>query len=140
MLRAGGTVDQHILGTQIKTHHRAWADRFRPTHAVEPYLANAKASRAFRARLHHVDLSDKIGDERRSWLTIDLLRGPDLLDPAVIHHDHAVGHRHGLLLIVRDHDGRHAEPALQGADLAAQANALDGVEGREGLVEQQQSW
>ena len=43
-------------------------------------------------------------------LAVDLERRADLLDHAVVHHHDAVGHRERLLLVVRDHDGRDAQP------------------------------
>jgi hypothetical protein len=56
----------------------------------------------------------------------------------VVHHHDAVGHRQRLFLVVRDHDGGHAQLALQAADLAAQVHAHDGVQRRQRLVQQQQ--
>src|SRR5581483_8979929 len=35
----------------------------------------------------HVRAPDEPGDERRGRLVVDLVRGPDLLDPALVHHD-----------------------------------------------------
>ena len=70
---------------------------------------------------------------------VDLARRADLLDHALVHHDDAVGHRQRLFLVVRDHDRRDAEPLLQRADLAAQPHALQRVERRQRLVEQQQA-
>ena len=86
----------------------------------------------------HVDLADEIGDERRGRIAVDLHRRADLLDHALVHHDDAVGHRQRLFLVVRDHDRRDAELSLQRADLLAQAHALERVERRQRLVEQQQ--
>ena len=87
----------------------------------------------------HVDLADEVGDERRGGPLVDVHRRADLLDHAVVHHHDAVGHRQRFFLVVRDHDGRDAELLLQPADLAAQANALQRVERRQRLVEQQQA-
>ena len=37
----------------------------------------------------------------------DLVRGADLLDPALVHHQHAVGELEGLVLVVRhEHAGQ----------------------------------
>jgi len=62
-------------------------------------------------------------------------RRTDLANPALVHDDDAIGHGQRLFLIVRDHDGGHAEALLQVADLRAQAHPLDGVERRQRLVE-----
>ena len=86
-----------------------------------------------------VDLADEVGDERRRRIAVDLHRRADLLDHAVVHDDDAVGDRERLFLVVRDHDRRHAELSLQRADLAAQAHALERVERRQRLVEQEQA-
>ena len=58
---------------------------------------------------------------------------------ALVHHHDAVGHRQRFFLVVRDHDGGHADLLLQAADLAAQAHALERIERRQRLVEQQQT-
>ena len=61
----------------------------------------------------------------------------DLLDLAVLHDDDAVGHRHGLDLIVGDVDRRDAEPLVQRADLGPGVDAQLGVEIGERLVHQE---
>ena len=86
----------------------------------------------------HVDAADEVGDERGARVAVDLERRADMLDHAVVHHDDAVGHGQCLLLVVRDHDRRHAELALQAADLLAQVHAHDRVQRRQRLVQQQQ--
>ncbi len=69
---------------------------------------------------------------------VDVARRADLLDPPLVHHDDAVGHRQRFLLVVRHQDRRHAQALLQRADLAAQPQPLERVERRQRLVEQQQ--
>jgi hypothetical protein len=100
--------------------------------------ADTEAPAAEGYRRQHVDLADEVGDEGRRRAFIDVVRAADLLDDAVVHDHDAVGHRQRLLLVVRDHDRRHAELLLQAADLAAQADAFERVERRQRLVEQQQ--
>jgi hypothetical protein len=51
-------------------------------------------------------------------------------------HD-AVGHLHGFVLVVRHHDGGHAQRCLQVLDFGAQLFAHLRVERRQWLVEQQ---
>ena len=82
--------------------------------------------------------ADEVGDERRCGIAVDFGRTADLLDAAVIHDDDAIGHRQRFLLIVRDHDGRHADAALQLLDLLPKAHADTRVQRRQWLVEQQQ--
>ena len=55
----------------------------------------------------------------------------------LLHHHHAVGQRHRLLLVVGDVEGRDLEPPLQGAELIAHLGAQPGIEVAERLVEQQ---
>ncbi|MNZ90511.1 hypothetical protein D3C78_1094760 [compost metagenome] len=85
-----------------------------------------------------VALADELGDERAGRMGVDLPWRGVLLDAALVHHRDAVGHQHGLVLVVGDHQGGDAELALQGAQLGAQVLAHPGVERRHRLVEQQQ--
>src|SRR5450830_619672 len=102
-------------------------------HAADPRMAVTAA-----LERQPVALADKFGDEWRGRFVVDFLRRGVLLDLAVVHHSDAVGHQHGLVLVVGDHQGGHAEVALQLAQLGAQMLADPGVEGRHGFVEQQQ--
>ena len=60
-----------------------------------------------------------------------------LLEAAVVDDGQAVGHLHGLLLVVGHQHGGHVERVVQVAQPLAQLGAHLGVEGAEGLVEQQ---
>ena len=57
-----------------------------------------------------------------------------MFDAPCPHQDHAIGHRHGLDLVVRDVQHRDAEPLLQRANLAAHFAAKLRVEVGERLV------
>ena len=57
----------------------------------------------------------------------------------MVHHHDAVGHGKRLFLVVRHHDGGDADLLLQAADLAAQAHALQRIERRKRLVQQEQT-
>ena len=65
-------------------------------------------------------------------------RTSDLLDLALHEDRHPVGQRHGLLLVVRDVDCRHAEGALQLLELDPRLEPELGVEIGERLVEEEQ--
>ena len=67
---------------------------------------------------------------------VQVLRGGDLLDLALVHHTDAVGHGQRLFLIVGHEDGGGAGGELDAANLVAQLDAHLGVEGGERLVEQ----
>ena len=53
-----------------------------------------------------------------------------------MHDDDAVGHGHGLDLVVRDVDRGRAQPLVQFLDLGAHGNAQLGIEIGQRLVEQ----
>ena len=83
-------------------------------------------------------LADELGDERRGRLVVDFLRGRVLLDLAVVHHRNAVGHEHGFVLIVGNHQCGDTQLALQLAQLGAQVLTYPGIQRRHRFVEQQQ--
>jgi hypothetical protein len=144
-------VDRAVEDIGVARRDRPRQDVFRPqvdldvalgggvVLAREPARADAQVATRVQAPREDVDLADEVGDERRRRIAIDLHRRADLLDHPVVHHDDAIGDRKRLFLVVRDHDGGHAELSLQRADLAAQAHALERVERRQRLVEQEQA-
>ena len=67
---------------------------------------------------------------------VDFARLTDLDDTAILHDGHAVGHRQGFFLIVRDMHCGDAVIALQPLDFVAHFDAQGSVEGRQRLVEQ----
>ena len=77
------------------------------------------------------------GDEPVGRALVEVLLRAHLPHGAVAHHHQPVGHGQRLLLVVRHHDRREPELALQLADLDAHLLAQLGVEVRERLVEQQ---
>ena len=68
---------------------------------------------------------------------VELDRGGDLLDPALVEHRDPVAHRERLLLVVGDEDERDADVALDLLELELHLAAQLEVEGAERLVEQQ---
>ena len=76
-----------------------------------------------------VALPHKLGNERRGRLVVDFLRGGVLLDLAVVHHRNAVGHQHGFVLIVGDHQRGDAQAALQLAQFGTQMLTHAGIQG-----------
>jgi hypothetical protein len=63
-----------------------------------------------------------------------------LLDPTLAHHRDTVSDGHRLVLIVRDHDRGQRELPLQPLDLDLHVEPQIFVEGRKGLVQQQDAW
>ena len=81
--------------------------------------------------------ADEAGDEHVVRAVVQVARGADLLQEAVLEHRDAVTHGEGLGLVVRDVDGGDAEAALQRRDLGAGLHAQLGVEVRQRLVHEE---
>ncbi len=75
--------------------------------------------------------------ERRGSLE-DFFRCADLGDASVEEHGDPVGELERVVAVVRDQDRRHAEASEQRREFAPDACPRVGVEGREGLVEQEE--
>src|SRR5712672_3597867 len=86
---------------------------------------------------HQVGLAEESRNERCRGVQIDVGWGSDLYDAPFRHHGDAVGHHHGLVLVMRDEQDRDAEALLNLLDLALQAFAQLAIERAERLVEQQ---
>ena len=89
--------------------------------------------------MEDIALAHEVGDEIVGRPLVDLGRGGDLLDRALVHHRNAVGEHQRLLLVVGDEDRGEAKLALQPADLELHGLAQLAVEGTERLVEQQKA-
>jgi hypothetical protein len=70
-------------------------------------------------------------------MLVYVCRGADLGDPAVVEDSHAIAHRQGLLLVVRDIDERDGHLALDPLELELHLMTELEVECAERLVEQQ---
>ena len=81
--------------------------------------------------------AEEPGDERGRGPLVELRRRPELLDPAAVHHGDRVGHRHRLLLVVRDVDERDPDLVLDALQLELHLLAELQVERAERLVEQE---
>ena len=89
----------------------------RPAGAVLSYAARDDVGGAYEVR-----------DETAPRVVVDFERRPFLLDPAIAHDDHAVGHRHRLFLVVRDVYGAQLKLTLQLPHLFAHAGAQPCIE------------
>ena len=85
-----------------------------------------------------IDLAQEVRHEGVGRAVVDLRRGGDLLDAALVDQDDPVGHGHGLRLVVGDVDDGDAQGGLDFLDLKAHALAELGVQVGQGLVQQQQ--
>ena len=81
--------------------------------------------------------ADEAGDEDVLRVVVQVARGADLLQDAILEHRDAVAHGQGLGLVVGDVDGGDAEAALQRGDLGAGLDAELGVEVRQRLVHEE---
>ena len=77
------------------------------------------------------------GDERGRRVLVELLRRAHLLDLALVQHDDLVGDLERLLLVVGDEQAGDVDLVVEPAEPGAELVADLGVEGAEGLVEQQ---
>ncbi len=129
--------DAHLFGPQSEPDAMALGalpERI----AGQCQRAGLRPTRSRDHGIEDVHRPDEIGNEGGGRPGVDLGGAPHLLDAAAVHHHDAVGHGERLLLVVRDHDGGDAEPALQRLDLVAQAHAHARIERGQRLVEQQQ--
>src|SRR4029450_6096484 len=69
----------------------------------------------------------KILDERRLWMLVDILRRADLLDAALVHQRQPRRERHGFDLIMGDEQHSKSELLVQSLDLDAHLLAQLGV-------------
>ena len=76
-------------------------------------------------------------DEQVDRVAEEILRRVALLEDAVAQHRDPLAERHRLDLVVRDVDGRHAEPLVQQRELRAHAHPQLGVEVGQRLVHEE---
>ena len=127
----GPHADAHALAGARLAHDAADAE------ARGPDRSDLLVAVALERRLEVVHVADEVGDEGRGRPVVDLGGRGELVDPARVHDGDAVGHRHRLLLVVRDHDEGDADVALDPLELDLHGLAQLEVEGAERLVEQQ---
>ena len=103
----------------------------------------AEANRAGRAAarqtldVQQVGDAEEVRDELGDRFLVDLLRGPELHDPAAVHDGEPVRHLEGLLLVVGDEDEGDADLLLQRGQLGSQRVPQLRVERAQRLVQQQ---
>ncbi len=85
----------------------------------------------------HARIADEAGDEGVGGLVIELERRARLGDLAPIEHDDAIGHGHGLDLVVGDVDHRRVEVFVELGEFDAHVGAQRRVEIGQRLVEQE---
>ena len=93
--------------------------------------------RAYEALAQAHGVADEAQNELGGRCVIQLGRRADLLETAVVEHRDPVCNLHRLLLVVRDEHRRHVHLLVQAAQPVAQLGPHAGVEGAEGLIEQE---
>src|SRR5262249_33452083 len=109
------------------------ADRKRAA-SIGDQADEAAVGNVFDAAMEPVRPANEGGDEGGARLHVDLVRRALLFDPAAVHDDYSVGQAHGLVLIMRDDDGRRADGCQNLLQLEAELLAQLGVERRQGFV------
>ena len=87
--------------------------------------------------VEQIHVPQKVVDEGRERVVVDVVGRADLLDAAFIHHHHAVGHLQRLFLIVGDKHAGDVNFVVQLPQPAAQFQADLRVQRAERLVQQQ---
>ena len=135
-----GVEDRDLLRSHADDRHRALGeealgrDREREPAGLDEHVV---AGRPRPRALDQVGLAEEVGDEDGARQLVDVGRMAELLDAAGVHHRDGVGHRHGLLLVVRDVHERRAHLGLDALELDLHLPAQLEVERAERLVEQQ---
>ncbi len=140
-VRLAGGAKRHVLrpNGQGRRFARRVADRpvfpAHPNHPIpDPVDARLLADRV----ADEVHGADEVRHERVGRLVVDFV-GRSVLDQlAPIHHQDAVGHGEGLLLVVGHHHGGEPQPLLKGADFPPQPDSHPGVQGGQRLVQQEE--
>src|SRR6185312_16768646 len=89
------------------------------------------------AAMEQVHAAEKVVNEGRVGVMVNLVRAADLFDAAFVHHRHTVGNFQGLFLVVGDEDAGDMNFVVQLAQPAAQFQTDLRIQRAEGLVEQQ---
>ena len=84
-----------------------------------------------------VRATNEIRDKAICRSVIKIVRRADLLNATGTHQDQSIANRHGLVLIMCDHDRRDAEALLQAAQFIADLEAKFRVKVGERFVQQQ---
>src|SRR5213079_1255788 len=81
--------------------------------------------------------ADETGDKDVLGLVVEVARGVNLHQQAVLQDGHAVSHGHGLDLVVGDVNGGDAEAAGQGCDLRTGLDAELGIQVGKRLIHEE---
>ena len=88
--------------------------------------------------LEQVDIANKVGNKAAIRRFINLGRLPNLQNFPFVHNAYARGHRHGLFLVVRDHDAGDADLFNDVHQFKLGSLAQLRIQGSEWFIQQQQ--
>ena len=128
------------LGAHAQLRRRAGAQRADAARVQAAAVGQAQVAVAVHVARQRVVVAHEAGDEGIGRAVVQGLRRGQLLDAALVEDRHAVGQRHRLGLVVGDEDHRHAQLAVQAADLELHLLAQLLVQRRQRLVHQHHAW
>ena len=133
--RAFFRIDRNVLRTHDKVNAFVFAEAL--VGALELRVAELDQKILFHYARKYVALADKVGDKRVGRLVVNLFGRAVLLNRAVGHDDHFVGHGKGFLLIVRDVNKSNAYILVHCRKFQLHFLAHFKIERAERLVQQQ---
>ena len=128
-----GIDDPDIERSDVRVRVGAVADVMRTRQLMLPEHEMPVADRTG----DDVRRADEPGDERRRRVVVDLVGGPDLLDPPVVHDDDLVRELEGLVLVMRHEQARDPQLAVQIVEPTSELLPDARVQRPERLVQQQ---
>ena len=106
-------------------------------HTLESAAEEANLKVLQHGSVQNVAFADEVCHKGIFRLIIDILRSADLLDPALVHDHHRIGHGQSLLLIVGDIDKGDACGALDPLQFVLHILAQTQIQSGQRLVQQQ---
>ena len=132
--RGGRRARRRAPARRPRRCRRHAAEARRPAVTGDGQRAAARR-RVVREKVHR-RLADELRDEEVRRMLVELVRRRQLLQDAGVHHGDAVGHRHGLGLVVGDQHAGDAGVLLEPLDLGAELHLVVAVEMAQRLVEE----
>ena len=88
--------------------------------------------------MKHVDIAEKLVDERCGRILIDFVRRADLLDMPLVQHDDTVCRLQSFFLVMRHQDARNVQFVMQSPKPASQLLSDFGIQCAKGFIKQEQ--
>src|SRR5438874_12022170 len=88
--------------------------------------------------MKHVDVAEKMVDERSCRILIDLLRRTGLLDMSLVQHHDTICCFQGFFLVMRHQDARNVQFVMKPPKPASQLLSDFGIQCAEGFIKQEE--